>query len=215
MSDKESTSRRFAVHDVVFLREEEAFISSVTPQAWVEEALKETLAAVVRRGPRPGALVPVGVRGRDRSQRCAGFVSSAAITESIKPEQLVERRVWRKYRRREQIAALRHLELLTDTWTSSDVVWGPVGVIGFELATRHPITDQHSDLEIMIRAGNRISFEQAEAYLEVAVSAEIHVEVQLETPQGGVSLLDYLRRPPKFLVQTDAGPKLVRDPWQE
>lgn len=215
MNEKERIAKRFAVHDIVFLRDEDAFIGSVTPQPWVEEALKDTLAAVVRRGPRPGALIPVSVRGREYTQRCAGFVSSAAISKSIKPEHLVERRAWRTHRRHDQVASFRQLEMLTDVWASSGLVWGPVGIIGFELATKYPVTGKNDDLDILIRAEARISFEEAKAYWDAAASAEVHVDIQLETPQGGISLIDYLRRPPKVLVQTDAGPKLVRDPWED
>lgn len=215
MNEKESTSKHFTVHDILLLRDEEAFISSVTPQPWVDEALRATLAVIVRRGPRPGHLVPVGVRGLEVSQRCAGFVAPAAVTKSISPEYLVEQRVWRSHPRRDQILACCSLERFTSTWASSAITWGPIGIIGFELATELPLASAESDLDIIIRAAHRLSLEQAKEFLEVASSSEVHVNIHLETPQGELALMDYLRQPAKFLVQTDAGPKLVPDPWAE
>jgi phosphoribosyl-dephospho-CoA transferase len=215
MNERESTAKRFFAHDILLLRDEEAFVSSVAPEPWVEEVLKETLTVVVRRGPRPGLLIPVGVRGKIASQRCAGFISPMSVLERIRPEQLVEKRAWRSHSRRNEISAFRHLEIINHVWESSGILWGPIGGIGFELVTGLPISTEDSDLDLIIRAEQRISTKQAQQWVEDSESKEIRVNIHLETPLGGVTLHEFIRRSPRLLVHTDTGPKLIHDPWGE
>lgn len=213
VNEKENSARRFSAHDFLFLGDEEAFVSSIAPEPWVDEVLRKTRTVVVRRGPRPGVLIPVGVRGKTIAQRCAGFISPASVLEKIKPEQIVEKRAWLSSPRRDEVTALRHLETVAHAWLPYNVLWGPVGTIGFELVTGLPVSEMNSNLDLLIRTEQRIPLDLAQRLMETSKSTAIEVDVHLETPQGGIALEEYLRQSPKLLVYTDAGPKLVPDPW--
>ena len=41
------------------------------------------------------------------------------------------------------------------------------------------------------------------------------LDILLETPLGGVALVDWAASAPRVLLKTAAGPQLVRDPWPE
>jgi phosphoribosyl-dephospho-CoA transferase len=39
------------------------------------------------------------------------------------------------------------------------------------------------------------------------------VDMQIETPFGGIALLEYVRQDSRLLMRTSQGPRLVIDPW--
>jgi phosphoribosyl-dephospho-CoA transferase len=215
MSERGNSPKNFSTHDFLRLGDEEAFVSSVTPEDWVQETLGQTRTVVVRRGPRPGVLIPVGVRGKIGSQRCAGFISPSAVIERIRPEQLVEWRIWQSHPNGEAITALRHLEVITRALAPFHVVWGPIGGIGFDLISGLPITEMDRDLDLIIRAEQRISIDLACQLIKAVESPKIRVDLYLETPAGGLALTEYLMQAPKMLIHTDTGPKLFEDPWRK
>jgi phosphoribosyl-dephospho-CoA transferase len=212
MNERGNSPKRFTTHDFLRIGDDEAFVSSIAPESWVQEILLKTQTVVVRRGPRPGVLVPVEVRGTTSSQRCAGFISPNAVIERISPEQLVEWRTWKSHPQ-EEIKALRHLEAITCAWAPLGVSWGPVGGIGYELFTGLPISEMERDLELIVRAEERVSIDLAGELIRLSDSPEIRVDLHLETPLGGLALAEYLKQTSKVLLQTDTGPKFVHDPW--
>ena len=71
-------------HDLLRLDSEDSFVSDASSEhPWVRKVLAETRTVVVRRGASTAGLIPVGVRGRSRSLRCAGFVSAHSVLQTI------------------------------------------------------------------------------------------------------------------------------------
>ncbi len=208
--------QRFSPNDLLRLETEDAFVSDTSSEhSWVREVLAETRTVVVRRGASTVRQIPVGVRGRSRSHRCAGFVPAQTVLETITPAHIVDKRLWRSHPRREKIPAIRHLESILSAWEPFGIIWGPTGSVGFELATGAPVASQESDLDISIRSEERISKELAWKLLSTVKSAELRLDIQIETPRGAVALVEYASQTSRILLRNNRGSLLVNDPWDE
>jgi phosphoribosyl-dephospho-CoA transferase len=111
--------------------------------------------------------------------------------------------------------ALRTLSLLAERWRSLDSVWGPGGSVGFELATgRHIVTPQ-SDLDVVIYAHRRMTVNEARLLRDSTQGLPAPVDIRVETPICGFSLLEYASRAPApILLRTTSGALLGADPWE-
>ncbi|GAA1001243.1 malonate decarboxylase holo-ACP synthase [Acrocarpospora macrocephala] len=170
---------------------------------WARESLAACPWGVVRRAPYTSGLIPVGVRGTERWQRHAALVSPDSIIRVVRPEDLRERRP--------RLPRLAAALSVVAAELGDDAVWGPVGSVGFELATGRPVTHPGSDLDLLLRAPRRL--ERAQAARLVTAFAGVPVDCQLETPRGGVSLTEWARPGGLAMARTERGPHLVKDPW--
>jgi phosphoribosyl-dephospho-CoA transferase len=111
--------------------------------------------------------------------------------------------------------ALRTLSLLAERWRSLESVWGPGGSVGFELATgRHIVTPQ-SDLDVVIYAHRRMTVNEARLLRDSTQGLPAPVDIRVETPICGFSLLEYASRAPApILLRTTSGALLGADPWE-
>ncbi|MEV0826723.1 phosphoribosyl-dephospho-CoA transferase MdcG domain-containing protein [Nonomuraea rubra] len=91
--------------------------------------------------------------------------------------------------------------------------WGPTGGVGFELATGRPATHAASDLDVLVRAPYRWDQTMATRLAEAFAALPARVDCLLETPQGGVSLVEWSRAGGSVMARTAHGPQLVTDPW--
>ena len=73
----------------------------VPPPSWSHEALSRAPWVVVRRAPFENELIPVGVRGKNRSERFAAFAHAAAVVQCVSPEDLASCQAWREARGRD------------------------------------------------------------------------------------------------------------------
>jgi phosphoribosyl-dephospho-CoA transferase len=210
----EATLHEVHAHDLLQLDSADAFVSCAPSAPWVKTALALSRTVVVRRDVVAENMIPVGVRGSSRAERCAGVVPFRNVIRVISPESLVESYSWRTAARLDQIPALAQLELVFREWKSFGVSWGPTGSIGFELATGIPVAKQESDLDLRILAMERLSIDTACDLLVAARSGEARIDVQMETPHGAVALSEYVGQPSKILLRTKKGPVLVKDPWE-
>ncbi|SDK37792.1 phosphoribosyl-dephospho-CoA transferase [Nonomuraea maritima] len=176
---------------------------------WAAASLAACPWAVVRRAPHPSRLIPVGVRGAARCERQAALVPSTAVLGRVPPEWL-NRRVPRLPRPAAALAAVRRC-LAAELGEAA--AWGPVGGVGFELATGHRVTHPGSDLDLLIRTPDRLPRELAARLLTVFCGLACAVDCQLETPRGGVALVEWARTGGPVLARTGRGPELVDDPW--
>ncbi|MFC6083079.1 malonate decarboxylase holo-ACP synthase [Sphaerisporangium aureirubrum] len=176
---------------------------------WAATSLAACPWGVVRRAPHPPGLIPVGVRGAGRGRRHAALVPAGAVTRRLPPEELSRRRP----RIPRLAATLAGVAPRVAAELGGDVVFGPIGGVGFELATGRPVTHPGSDLDLLIRAPRRV--EQADAARLVAAFAALPgtVDCQMETPCGGVGLVEWARTGGPVLARTGHGPELVDDPW--
>lgn len=179
---------------------------------WAEEQLRAVPFAVVRRGLISEALLPVGVRGFERSQRWATSCPPHAVLGFIAPSQLLERMIVPS--RVDAVPALQSLEVLQVRWKDFDFPWGPGGSVGFELATGMNVAKAESDLDIVIRAAKPITIEKARLLCTQATGLPAIVDIRVETPLCGFSLQEYAREDRKeILLRTPNGPVLGSDPW--
>jgi phosphoribosyl-dephospho-CoA transferase len=201
------------VHDLLRLPHPSALVSRDKVPVWVRETLSCTPWVVVRRAPVEGEFFPVGVRGRLRSERFAAFVHSSSIIERVSPESLSSSQAWKKAVRREELPALRFLPRLYDALRTFDLPWGPVGSVGFELATGFPGAHRTSDLDLIVRR-NDLFMPQATIALLLAIlpEREVRVDLLLETTQGAISFREYASGEPNLLLRSVYGPSLIPNP---
>jgi phosphoribosyl-dephospho-CoA transferase len=199
------------VHDLLRLRGPEELVNYDQAPQWVSEALSRAPWVVVRRASFERELIPVGVRGRSRSERFAGFADPSSIEESVRPEELISSQAWKRAVRFEEVPAMGLLPLINEDLRMLDLCWGPVGSIGFELASGLPVANRESDLDLIVRM-NDIVIPRATTEKLLAIARGFQVDLLVETPVGGVSLLEYATVRQNLMLRTVKGPSLIPHP---
>jgi phosphoribosyl-dephospho-CoA transferase len=183
---------------------------AVKPE-WLDAVLKACPWVVVRRAASHGKRVPVGVRGKERAQRWAGFVNREKIAQIVSPNQLRESLVESS---RRGLRAFHSLRFLGTKAALKGLDWGPGGSAGFELASGRPIVTEASDLDIIVRAPEPFDRSFANSICIQLEGVSTRVDVLIETPYCGFSLDEYARgQLDKVLVRTDTGHIFAADPW--
>lgn len=173
---------------------------------WVLDAGKGGRApVVVRRAPAPGGMVAVGVRGQAREQRYAAMMHTAGVQQRVTPEQLARCAAGDHW---PALRALAWLQPRLQGWH-----WGVAGSAGFELASGLPALHQDSDLDLIVRVARPLGRDQARELLGLIDRCECRVDVQLQTPLGGVALSEWAGPARKVLLKTERTALLVEDPW--
>ncbi|WP_151811687.1 malonate decarboxylase holo-ACP synthase [Acinetobacter bereziniae] len=175
---------------------------------WVNHAIQRGDPVVVRRAVSGQGMIPVGVRGTQKSQRYALMMPEQRIEKCIKPEQLCALGVsqfpqW----------ARKILHLQTQM-NSLLLQWGYTGSMGFELATGRKTVTAQSDLDVLIRTPKGLSKAQAFEIWQQLQQTGLPLDVQLQTPLGGVALKEWVRATGKVLLKRNQGAVLVNNPWQ-
>jgi phosphoribosyl-dephospho-CoA transferase len=202
-------------HVLIRLREPIALVANTPVPPWVDPALRRTPQVVIRRGTIRDGMIPVGVRGRTRSQRFAALVAVADIADWRCPEDLIVSGHVLSQKRKEAVPALAGLDRVAPLLTCRGYRWGPGGSVGFEIATGVPTATSSSDLDLILRQEFRIEPGEAADLLAALAeaAAPARIDVMLETSSGGVSLADLAAQTRQVLVRTPCGPQLSVDPW--
>ena len=200
-------------HDLLKLRRLRSFDGE---PAWVRDAFARAPFAVVRRAQAAAGFIAIGVRGGARGERYGTWAEAGDIETAIALEDLMD--VVPSGDRRALPAFLALAELRRRSAASLDpFARGPAGSVGFELATRVPAVTPSSDLDLLVRTPTRLSREIAVTLLtELQTHAERHhirIDVQLETPAGGVALAEFAAGKARVMARHAQGPRLVADPW--
>jgi len=174
----------------------------------MEYCLRRAPWLVVRRALNKEGLIPVGVRGVERSQRFAAWFDPQGIAEILPPEAL---RTSSGTRDQPALMALQELER---RWSGLLHAWGPTGSVGFELASGMATVTATSDLDLVLRARDRLSERELSGLAKDCSELACATDVQIETPHGSVALQEFHNTPSKLLLRTCSGPVLVCDPWQ-
>ncbi|MEU8078827.1 malonate decarboxylase holo-ACP synthase [Catellatospora citrea] len=196
-------------HDLVRLAAPEALLTGDAP-GWVGDALARVPWVVVRRATATAGRLAVGVRGTGRHQRHAAEAPPAAVTGVVAPERL--RSPPRHGPATGPVCRTRALAALHDLGPALDarkLAWGPVGSVGFELATGQPATGPDSDLDIIVRVHELPDPDWAADLLGGLTDATARVDCLLETPAGAVALAELAGGPAQVVLRTAAGPRLV------
>jgi phosphoribosyl-dephospho-CoA transferase len=198
------------VHDLLQVNPGALNLTPAAP-AWVNEALKECPWVVVRRAEAPSDHVAVGVRGSNRSERWASTVAKNSVSRIVQPAELLQD--IRDSNRILRTPALKALHKLIERWRELDLAWGPVGSVGFELATKCQVTSERSDVDIAIRAPQRISVQEAQQLWNCTIGLEAKVDARVETPECGFSLEEYARSSAPILLHYPDTVRLGDNPW--
>ncbi|HVW69977.1 MAG TPA: malonate decarboxylase holo-ACP synthase [Steroidobacteraceae bacterium] len=183
---------------------------------WVAPSLQRAPWVVVRRAYVRDGLVPVGVRGDTRDKRFASWLSPNDILEQLTPQDLVASRAWSHASRRDAIPALAALDVVAGIMRERgfERAWGPIGSVGFELASGCTTATLDSDLDIIVAMEWLPALEDARRLREALALLPVNADVLLETSGGGggaVVLAEYVRSPEAYVVRTKAGPILFSD----
>jgi phosphoribosyl-dephospho-CoA transferase len=181
---------------------------------WVKVSLEIAPFVVVRRANPIGGMIPIGIRGSSRSQRFAAYLRVESVLRRVTPEQLTESYSSCGNARRESIPALKAWAEIRVKLSNFSLAYGPTGSVGFELASGLPTATANSDLDLLIRAPERLSMESARELMTIFSKSACRVDAQFETPRGAVSLAEYASGQSPLLLRQDGGPALVDDPWR-
>jgi len=202
------------IHDLLEIDAERFLQADAAPFPWVGASVRKTPYVVVRRGPVSAQSIPVGVRGSRRSERWAGSCCADQVKRVLTPESLLGRPIVPS--RAMDVPALHSVPFLAERWRDVGIPWGPGGSVGFELATGREVVRPQSDLDIVMYAERRMTPGEAKQLLDSAQGLPSAVDIRVETPVCGFSLLEYASRTPEsILLRTAAGAVLGHDPWDE
>lgn len=194
-------------HDLLRLSAAAADTLPTDAPAWTHGALETAPWVVARRATAPDGFVAVGIRGAERSQRYAWFVSVNDVRATVSPEDLCEVRP-PAGRDVPAILALTNARALL---REARAAWGPTGSVGFELATGIPTATTESDLDLMVRSDFLTA--ATITWLAVLFQQLVHlgarVDCQVDTRLGAIALAELVSASSDVLVRTPSGARLL------
>jgi phosphoribosyl-dephospho-CoA transferase len=200
------------VHDLLRIDPDCLAAGCVAQPSWVRESFIICPWAVVRPAQAPVRQIAIGVRGATRSERWGGFCAKSRISKIVRPAELLV--LARSSTPILRTPAFRVLQQVIESWRELTLLWGPTGSVGFELATGRPVTTETSDLDLIIRAPQRIAPVEARVLFNCTRGLETEVDVRVETPMCGFSLREYVAGAgPQILLRHFDGVRLGNDPW--
>ncbi|WP_188474194.1 malonate decarboxylase holo-ACP synthase [Hafnia psychrotolerans] len=198
-------------HDLIWIADRESLKNDHGLPDWVGN-WRPHLPLVVRRDRRDEGSIPVGVRGMTKIQRAAAWVKPDAVLRVVTPESLVADPVTLLHSRfisLQPMQALITLASLKLPWH-----WGVTGSCAYALVSDIPVMHAESDLDLVIRCDHRVDSTEFSAFHTILDELPCRVDVQINTPQGGFALTEWLRGG-ETMLKTDSGPVMVTDPWSQ
>ena len=198
-------------HDFVWISDRSALQCDDSLPEWVNTNWRTTLPLVVRRDKRADGAIPVGIRGMTRIQRAAAWADPAAVVRVVTPESLVS-----------DINALLHSPFVSQQPVQALITlcnlqlpfpWGVTGSCAYALASDLPVMHADSDLDLLVRCDVPVDSAPFFDFYEQLQRLPCRADVQINTPQGGFALSEWLRGG-DIMLKTASGPLLVSDPWQ-
>ena len=198
------------VHDLLWISKDTELFSLGQP-AWVRDVLTRSSVVVVRRADAPPGFIAVGIRGSSRGQRHAAFLRKADVLAYRTPESLAAEQVWHEASAALPLPLLGALKMVGEFSRRNHLVWGPIGSVGYQLATGMPAASVASDLDLIIRCDELLSHTCLQA-LHAIQAGPVRLDVILEGPRGAVALEEYLQDRPA-LIKTVRGPRIAAFTW--
>lgn len=197
-------------HDIISFTQIEDLLSKQNVPEWLKEVCKEGFYGVVRRDCRSDQnLIPIGIRGLERGQRFAAWITTKKIGNTIFPSTLTNPLAWRVTLNNLPSKVISTLINICPILNNSGYKWGPTGSAGFEVATGIKAIKETSDLDLLIYAPQKIDLLDAQHLLsKLKKVASCNLDIQLETPKGGVSLIEFTQSD-QVLVKSNQGPFLI------
>ncbi|WP_173917544.1 malonate decarboxylase holo-ACP synthase [Halobacillus sp. Marseille-Q1614] len=200
-------------HDLLEIKRNTEFLLCSPVPDWVNTSLHETPVVVVRRAPRIDGKIPVGVRGKERSERFGAYIDSSDILKHFSPPTILQMKEWKNKAQNHPMPAVQALDLVDEIVGKFKLLWGPGGSVGFELVSGNPTVKETSDLDIIIFSKEPFSVDTAIELLSRFNQLPVTVDVQVEIPTGSISLAEYARGNFPILLKTNKGARLVDKPW--
>lgn len=183
--------------------------------AWAAHSLERAPFIVVRRASSLDGAIAVGIRGATRSERFGTWLDPRDVEEVLTPEAI---RLRRPAGTRATLPAFALLDAIAPLCEASRYTWGPTGSVGFELASGCETVTPSSDLDLLIRAEERLDRMEARSIFDtlakVARAHSTRIDVQIETAEGAFSLAEFAHPGTRVLLRCADGARLVADPWQ-
>lgn len=197
-------------HDLLWIADDAELCRELQP-AWVHDALRRMPVVVVRRAEARPGFAAVGIRGPRRELRFAASVKLRDVRNLRSPESLASERGWR-----ENLAAIsahlrEALALFDELSNREKFVWGPVGSVGYQLATGLCVTTSESDVDVLIRCEVPPDRPLLSAVRDMARKSTARLDVILEGPPGAVALEEL--RSHDVLLKTSRGPRVAAFTW--
>ena len=175
---------------------------------WVDEVIQRGDPVVVRRAAVECGMIAVGIRGFHRHQRFAATLEVHRINRFVKPEQLQSLPC-------EQFPHLAEImQKLQACMQKTPWNWGYTGSMGFELATGRSTLTAQSDIDMLIRVPDYFSKSEAMCLWNMLEQTQLPLDIQLQTPLGGIALKEWAHRTGKVLLKCNDGAVLTHNPWQ-
>lgn len=193
-------------HDLIKVSPDVALRSPEMPRC-AHEALSAAPWVVVRRAEADRGCIAVGVRGATRSARHALQMKTDDVRAVVTPEDLAHRRPADN----RNLPALRALEFVRPIFDNAHLCWGPTGSVGFELAAGIETVTYTSDLDLLVRVPRltRTIVNRLCGLDRRIGAASAHIDCQVETPSGAISLTELRGNSHHVLLRTPRGPRLI------
>ncbi|MFC7063449.1 malonate decarboxylase holo-ACP synthase [Halobacillus seohaensis] len=202
-------------HDLLRIKKTTELTMCPPVPDWAVQSLKTVPFVVVRRAPIIEGKIPIGIRGKQRNQRFGAYIAPEAVLEHTPPNQLVYESGWKRKIQENPMPALAALDKVNEILLSYKLLWGPGGSVGFELASNSKTVSLSSDLDIIVYSEEVLPIEKARNMITRLHQLSIAVDVQLETPNGAISLMEYAKSEVPILQKTTDGAMLVESPWNK
>jgi len=202
-------------HDLLWVGERAGLLIEEPLPPWADvEWIMATPVVVRREQVAAPELIPVGLRGRTRSERCKAYLRKGSVARRVRPEELAQADLSSMHTHLLAFPAAMALGRLAPMLNATGLPWGPTGSVGFALATGLPVLRQASDLDLVVRAAEPLGAKQLSALLALAGLAQCRIDIQIETPFGAFALAEFAAGHSEILLKTEVGPRLTDDPWR-
>jgi phosphoribosyl-dephospho-CoA transferase len=203
-------------HDLLWLERLDAFQPAGELPSWLDGAWMARAPLVVRRAAGTAGRVPVGARGLQRSERCAGHAQAGAIVRRVSPAMLAQSMPERvDAALPSALPCVAALLSLAPRLNALGLDWGPAGGTGFWLASGLPVLRPSSDLDLLVHAPTRLDPPIIAALCALQDRAPCRLDIQIDTGIGGFALSEFAGGARRTLLKTAHGPRLLADPWAQ
>jgi phosphoribosyl-dephospho-CoA transferase len=201
-------------HELLWIADWRALHAADALPDWARQEWIMRAPVVVRRE-RVGqaTLIPVGLRGKTRPQRLGAYLDCTAVARSMSPEMLARDAGWRSRAELQGLPATAALERIAPLLDASGLAWGPVGGMGYALASGLQVLRHESDLDLLVRCDAPLTPGQAQLLNAVMQGHGCRIDMQIDTGHGGFSFAEWARNAGRVLLKTGDGPLMCSDPW--
>ncbi|MEV7598343.1 phosphoribosyl-dephospho-CoA transferase MdcG domain-containing protein [Kitasatospora sp. NPDC089797] len=186
-------------HDLLLLRHPGALrpLDPDGPPSWATRTLRAHPWVTVARAPSVTGSrelwVPVTVRGPQRGQRFDAMAPRSTVARILRPDQLVDRLDLLPPRRVAAIPALAALRAVTGLLADRPLTWGPIGAVGYELASGEPVAGPLGPLRLLLRSLVWLSRREASHLWRELRRLEVEIDAEMEIRNHVVRLDRYAR----------------------